>query len=80
MSPGHFGTASDGVYEIPQEWGALNGSEDLLFHSFSDFDLAHGDTAVFTGQSSIETVVSHVTGEASEIDGTIRSEIENADF
>lgn len=52
-----------------------------LFHSFRQFDLAKGEAATFTGPASVHTVLTRVTGgTASQIDGTIRCTIPNADF
>src|SRR5205823_14006046 len=52
-----------------------------LFHSFRQFDLAKGETATFSGPSSVHIVLTRVTGgTGSNIDGTIRCTIPNADF
>lgn len=51
-----------------------------LFHSFQDFNIHTGESATFTGPSSIDNVISRVTGgTASNIDGLLRSEIAGAD-
>ncbi|KOR30819.1 hypothetical protein TI04_03970 [Achromatium sp. WMS2] len=66
-------------YAIPQALGHTVGSN--LFHSFSNFDLAAGDVATFTGASNIQNVISRVTSNVpSSIDGTIRSQLPNASF
>jgi filamentous hemagglutinin family protein len=52
-----------------------------LFHSFSRFSIAAGESATFTGEAAIRNVISRVTGgESSRIDGLLRSEIGSADF
>ncbi len=51
------------------------------FHSFDRFDVGTGDTAHFTGPSSIEQIVSRVTGGSmSVIDGTLKSDISGANL
>jgi len=50
-----------------------------LFHSFRTLNLAAGETADFTGPSSVRNVLARVTdGKASEIDGMIRCAIPGA--
>ena len=44
-----------------------------LFHSFSTFNVATGDSATFTGSSSLANIIARVTGGASSIDGTLRT-------
>jgi filamentous hemagglutinin family protein len=52
-----------------------------LFFSFTQFDLANGDTATFSGPNTIQNILSRVTGgNPSSIDGTIRSTITGANF
>ncbi|MDD2759363.1 MAG: filamentous hemagglutinin N-terminal domain-containing protein [Methylomonas sp.] len=72
--------ALSGSYiEIPQNLGTTVGSN--LFHSFSTFNIATGQTVDFTGSDALQNVISRVTGPApSEIDGSLRSSIPNADF
>ncbi|MBF0158943.1 MAG: filamentous hemagglutinin N-terminal domain-containing protein [Magnetococcales bacterium] len=76
-------TAGDAVktgstFAIPQSQGVTQGRN--LFHSFKQFDLTQGETAAFSG-SNVNNVVSRVTGGApSSIDGTIKSEIPNANL
>jgi len=66
-------------YRVGHELGSRAGSN--LFHSFRRFGIAHGESAVFTGPDDIKNVVSRVTGgEASNIDGLLRSEVGRADF
>jgi len=56
-----------------------------LFHSFREFNIGTGDTATFRppegeGNIPITNVISRVTGgHRSDIDGTLKSEIPNAD-
>jgi filamentous hemagglutinin family protein len=66
-------------YTIPETLGTLKG--DNLFHSFEKFSIKTQETATFTGSDSIKNVISRVTGgEKSEIDGTLRSNVDKADF
>src|SRR5205807_1999130 len=52
-----------------------------LFHSFSTFDLASGETATFGSHIPVKNVLARVTGgSASNIDGTIRCTVPNASF
>src|SRR4051812_23500211 len=65
------------------EIGATLGtrSGDNLFHSFEKFGIATGQTATFTGPSTIKNVISRVTGgEVSNIDGVLKSEVGQADL
>ncbi|WP_353570909.1 filamentous hemagglutinin N-terminal domain-containing protein [Candidatus Albibeggiatoa sp. nov. BB20] len=69
----------DIAYEIRQEFGQTVG--DNLFHTFETFNLYEGETAHFSGQDHIQNIITRVIGgEASFIDGTLRSSIPNADF
>jgi filamentous hemagglutinin family protein len=71
--------ADGGEYRIGARLGRLAGKN--LFHSFEQFDLREGERATFRGPAQIERIISRVTGgEPSDIDGTIRSTIEGADF
>ena len=66
-------------FTIPESLGTLSGQN--LFHSFQTFSIAETQSAIFTGSDSINNVISRVTGgEASHIDGLLRSEIGKADF
>lgn len=49
-----------------------------LFHSFERFDLLSGERAIHQGSASIENLITRVTGGASSIEGTLRSEISDA--
>lgn len=66
-------------YIIKAEFGEQKGSN--LFHSFQSFNLQAQETAIFQGSSNISNIFSRVTGgEASYINGTIKSEIAGANF
>ena len=52
-----------------------------LFHSFAELSVNPGDAASFTGPDAIDQVFARVTGgNASQIDGLLRSEIPSADL
>ncbi len=64
---------------IPQTLGKTAGNN--LFHSFADFNIDKGQTVIFTGADNLQNVISRVTGDnKSIIDGTLKSDIKNADF
>ena len=64
-------------YDIRSEYGDQVGGN--LFHSFSRFSLDMKESAVFSGPSSVENIISRVTGgELSTIDGLLRSTIPGA--
>lgn len=66
-------------YEIEAEQGQQQGSN--LFHSFSDFNLAQGESATFNGPGSVNNIITRVTGgNISNINGTLRSTIPDANF
>lgn len=66
-------------YLISDNLGRQSGAN--LFHSFDSFNLNTGESATFTGNISVKNVITRVTGShRSWIDGTLRSEIPNADF
>jgi filamentous hemagglutinin family protein len=68
-----------GEIEIGANLGTRRG--DNLFHSFEKFGIAPGQTAIFTGPGTIRNVISRVTGgEVSNIDGTLRSTVGQADL
>jgi filamentous hemagglutinin family protein len=68
-----------GEIEIGANLGTRTG--DNLFHSFEKFGIAPGQTATFTGPGTIRNVISRVTGgEISNIDGTLRSTVGQADL
>ncbi len=66
-------------YAIDAKLGAQHSGN--LFHSFGQFNINAGESAVFTGPDSIASVIARVTGgQPSLIDGILKSEIKNADF
>ncbi len=66
-------------YQIGAELGQQHGGN--LFHSFQDFNLQTQESATFSGPANVTHIISRVTGgNPSQIDGTIRSTIPNADF
>jgi filamentous hemagglutinin family protein len=68
-----------GRIEIGANLGTRTG--DNLFHSFETFGIATGQTATFTGPGDIRNVISRVTGgEVSNIDGTLRSTVGQANL
>jgi filamentous hemagglutinin family protein len=90
LAPGAFGGAMtdgtmgpvaslSGKFEVGQNLGTRLG--DNLFHSFAQFSLERGESARFTGDADIRNVIARVTGgEASRIDGLLRSSVGRADF
>ncbi len=68
----------DTTFIIEEQHGARSGSN--LFHSFLEFDLDAGESAIFRGADSIENVIGRITGGPSEIGGLIRSEIPGANL
>lgn len=66
-------------YAITHNFGQIVDSN--LFHSFSEFNLSAMESATFSGPPSIVNILSRVTGgNASSIDGLIRSKIPGANF
>jgi len=66
-------------YQIIADLGKQAGNN--LFHSFSEFSISAGESAVFTGPNSVENIISRVTGRnESRIDGFLRSQIPGANF
>ena len=52
-----------------------------LFHSFSRFNIATGESATFSGPASVANILGRVTGGSqSQIDGLLRSTIANANL
>ncbi len=67
------------AFEIPAELGQQ--IDQRLFHSFSQFNLAEGESANFSGPNSIQAIFARVTGgEASSINGLLSSSIPTADL
>jgi filamentous hemagglutinin family protein len=70
-------TPSGNVYNI--DGGTIKGTNQ--FHSFGQFSIGTGDIASFNGPAGIQNILSRVTGgSASEIDGTIHSNISGANL
>ncbi|MEO5714038.1 MAG: filamentous hemagglutinin N-terminal domain-containing protein [Luteolibacter sp.] len=65
-------------FVIPRSRGELAGGN--LFHSFSKFNLAAGESATFTGPSTVHNILARVTGGPSVINGAIRSDIGGANL
>lgn len=65
-------------YLVPASLGQQRGGN--LFHSFGRLDLAAGESATFSGPSSVTNVLARVTGGASTLDGTLRCTIPDANF
>jgi len=66
-------------YEIGADYGQQAGAN--LFHSFQQFNIGTDEIATFRGPASIQNIISRVTGgDASMIDGTLRSAIDGADM
>ncbi len=64
---------------ITSDLGELAGNN--LFHSFSEFSLAAGQTATFSGPATVQTILARVTGgNPSTLDGTVRSDIDGANL
>lgn len=78
-SLGLSGTLPGPDYRVEASFGQRSG--DNLFHSFEKFNLSLGESATFSGPPDIARVIGRVTGgEATNIDGILRSEITGADF
>ncbi|BAP57171.1 large exoprotein containing haemagglutination activity domain [Thioploca ingrica] len=77
-SLGRSGALIGPDYAITADLGKQIGGN--LFHSFRDFNLYQHESATFSGPNSINNVISRVTGgKPSQINGTLRSTIPNAD-
>jgi filamentous hemagglutinin family protein len=76
---GHAPNPGGGTdYFLTPADGAQVGSN--LFHSLSRMDLSSADAAIYQGPSSIQNLITRITGGASSIDGSIRSEIPGANL
>ena len=72
-------TLNNGNYAITADMGKQRGGN--LFHSFGQFTVGTGDTAQFSGPSSVSNIIGRVTGgNLSEIDGTLSSTIPGANL
>lgn len=82
VTDGTLGAAaalSGPAYAIGADLGRQVGGN--LFHSFSHFNLARGESATFAGPAAVTNVISRVTGGGiSNIDGRIASTIAGANF
>lgn len=68
-----------GKYSIDAALGRQVGS--TLLHSFEKFNLKANESAIFTGSETVQTLINRVTGgESSVLEGTLTSELPNADF
>ncbi len=66
-------------FNILAEYGQQSGAN--LFHSFSRFNINTGESATFSGPDSVRNIIGRVTGgDASWIDGKLRSAIPDADL
>ncbi|OQW91876.1 MAG: hypothetical protein BWK78_03310, partial [Thiotrichaceae bacterium IS1] len=66
-------------YQIGADLGQQHGGN--LFHSFQDFNLQNQESATFSGPANVQNIIGRVTGgNPSNIDGTLRSTIPNADL
>lgn len=78
-SLGAAGALAGPAYAIAAASGKQVGGN--LFHSFSRFDIAKGESATFSGPASVANVIGRVTGgSASTIDGAVRSTIAGANL
>ncbi len=76
---GRAGTLPGPDYQIGADVGQQHGGN--LFHSFQDFNLQSHESATFSGPDNVQNIISRVTGgNPSNIDGTLRSSISNADM
>lgn len=66
-------------FAIPDMLGTKMGAN--LFHSFTELNLASGESATFSGPADVANVLARVTGgNPSNIDGTLRSTISGANL
>ncbi len=78
-SVGPSGALPGPDYKVTENLGKRAGSN--LFHSFGRFNLNASESATFSGSSGIKNVISRVTGgQSSNIDGTLRVSIPNANL
>lgn len=76
---GSAGALAGPNFAITADLGRQLGAN--LFHSFSTFNLASGQSATFSGPGNVANIISRVTGgSASSIDGLIRSTIGGANL
>lgn len=78
-SLGPAGALAGPNYAITADLGQQRGGN--LFHSFGQFSIQTGESAVFSGPNSVSNIIGRVTGgQVSAIDGTLRSTIPNANL
>jgi len=71
--------SSSGEYSIHEDLGTKSGSN--LFHSFSDFNIAANESAIFSTSSGVSDIISRVTGNnPTRILGEIGSTNKNVNF
>lgn len=76
---GPVGQLAGPNYAVTPDLGRQVGGN--LFHSFGEFNLASGESATFSGPSTVTTIIARVTGgHPSSLDGKISSTIANADL
>jgi len=76
---GKSGGLSGPNYQIGADLGQQHGGN--LFHSFGNFNLQSHESATFSGPDNVQNIIGRVTGgNPSNIDGTLRSTIPNADL
>lgn len=76
---GNAGALNGPDYKITEDLGSRAGSN--LFHSFGQFNLNNTESATFSGSTGINNVIGRVTGgQASNIDGTLRVSIPEANL
>jgi filamentous hemagglutinin family protein len=76
---GPSGSLNGPRYSIGAELGRQVGGN--LFHSFLRFGLSTSETATFSGPTTVANIIGRVTGgEASSIDGTVRSTVPGANL
>lgn len=74
---GRAGALPGPDYVITADRGQQVGNH--LFHSFQTFSLHRGESATFSGPASVNNIIGRVTGgQASQIDGVVRSTIPGA--
>ena len=78
-SVGPSGALAGPDYAITAGLGRQVGGN--LFHSFGDFNIRLGESAIFSGPNSVSNIIARVTGgHESSIDGLLRSTIPGADL
>lgn len=66
-------------YNITQDLGQTAGNN--LFHSFNQFNISSGETAVFSGNSNIANIITRISGGTpSNINGNLQSNIDGANL